>query len=108
MTANRIPDEGAQAERTALSWQRTGLAALAVGALLIHTDPGRAPLSPWPAVVLIAVGALCAAVLAPVRYRRVLRAVSAGRTPAASSTIPAVSAVLVVVTIGVGSALLLG
>ena len=108
MTGERIPDEGAQAERTALSWQRTGLAAVAVGALLIHTDPAHYPLSPWPGVLLIAVGAVCAAVLAPVRYRRVLRSVRAGRAPASTLTIPALSVVLVVVTIGAGSALLLG
>lgn len=108
MTDDRIPDAGAQAERTALSWQRTGLGALAVGALMIHTDPTHYPLSPWPGVLLMAVGAVCAAVLAPLRYQRVLRAVRAGNPPVSTLTIPALSAVLVIVTIGAGSALLLG
>ena len=104
MTDDRVPDAGAQAERTALSWQRTGLGALAVGVLTIHADPAHS----WPGVLLMAVGAVCAAVLAPLRYQRVLRAVRAGSAPVSTLTIPTLSAVLVVVAISAGSALLLG
>lgn len=56
---------GAQAERTALSWQRTGLAAVAVGALAARTT------APAAGVVLVLVGVLAAGVVAPVRYARI-------------------------------------
>ena len=71
---DRLSDSGAQAERTALAWQRTGLTASAVGALLVHADP----VSPWPGVVMLATGTVVAAVVAPRRYVRTLRAVRAG------------------------------
>ncbi len=58
-------EHGAQAERTALSWQRTGLAAVAVGALAARTT------APVAGVVLVLDGVLAAGVVAPIRYARI-------------------------------------
>lgn len=103
--SEELADPGAQAERTALAWQRTGLAALMVGALLLHASPARHTLTPWPGVLLMTAGGLCSAVVAPWRYRRVVRAVRAERTPL-STAVMAVSAVLVVL-VALGAAVTL-
>lgn len=75
---------GAQAERTALAWQRTGFAFLGVGAVLLHVDgAGPAPLS-WAVGLLdLAAGAVLAAVVAPVRYRLTLLRVGEMQSPLA-------------------------
>ncbi len=64
-------ESGAQAERTALSWQRTGLTAVTVGALAIRTT------APVAGVVLVLAGVLAAGVVAPVRYARIRRGATA-------------------------------
>ena len=56
---------GAHAERTAQAWQRTGLAAAAVGVLAART------LSPAAGIALATAGALAAVLVAPLRYARV-------------------------------------
>lgn len=77
-------DPGAQAERTALAWRRTGLGLIGVGALLLHSGgEGPAVLSLGVGAADVATGAVLAAVVAPARYRRTLAAVTAGRTPLA-------------------------
>lgn len=81
---------GAQAERTALSWQRTGLAAVAVGALAARTT------APVAGVVLLLAGVLAAGVVAPVRYARI----RAGTAPAPGLLL-ATTALVVVTLVGI-------
>lgn len=67
------PERGLQAERTALAWRRTGLAAGALAALLVHGGNLVTGLAVAACAVLFV---LCGRS----RYRFVLRAVSSGRT----------------------------
>lgn len=97
-------DLGAQSERTALAWQRTGLSAVAVGALLLHTHPGHQ----LPGLLLLIVGALSAAVLAPARYRGILRAVRIRRSPVQPRVIVLLSILMGVVEVTAGLAVFLG
>ncbi len=94
-------DVGAQAERTALAWQRTGLAAMVLGVLLAHAT---AP--PWPGLLLVAVAGLTTVVLGPQRYRRVLRTVRAGHTPLSRRMVPGAALLFLVVTAGTAVSLL--
>lgn len=98
-----LMDVGAQAERTALAWQRTGIAAMAVGALLVRWHTYQHLLPPWPGPLLAAAGGLTALVLVPRRYHRVLRTVRAGHTPRSRAMIPAAALLLLVVTLGIGA-----
>ncbi len=100
MKDTALLDAGAQAERTALAWQRTGLSALGVGALLVHAESGTDPI---PGVLLMAAGVLTAAVLAPLRYRRVLYSLRSQRSPVAPRTTAAL-AMLVCVVVAVAAA----
>jgi putative membrane protein len=68
-----------QPERTALSWQRTGLGVLAVGSLIGH----RAVVHRQPVLLALAgavalLGLVIVGVLAHLRYRRLRRAVATG------------------------------
>lgn len=83
-----LVDAGAQAERTALAWRRTGLAGLAVGALLVHAAP-----TPWAGALVLATGAAAAAVVAPLRYSAILRALRDDRTPVSPRLVPVAAAV---------------
>lgn len=89
-------DGGAAAERTALAWQRTGLAAMGVGALLVRLHP----VTPWPGALLVAAGTLLAGVVAPMRHARILRAVRAGSTPLAQRTVTGLVVVVLLVLVG--------
>lgn len=91
---------GAQAERTALSWQRTGLAAVAVGALTART------VAPVAGLVLLAAGVLAAAVVAPLRYTRIRRATASGVSPAAPLTLRATALLTLAVLVATGAGLL--
>jgi uncharacterized membrane protein YidH (DUF202 family) len=74
---------------------------MAVGALLAHAHPAQHPLILWAGALLVVVGALTAAVLAPLRYVRMQRAVRAGRTPLSTATM--LSSALIVIIIAVGT-----
>lgn len=87
-----LVDAGAQAERTALAWRRTGLTGLGVGALLAHVGP-----TPWAGALVLAAAAVAAAVVAPLRYSAILRALRAGRTPVSRRLVPAAAAASVAV-----------
>ena len=64
-------DIGAQAERTALSWQRTGIGVIAIGALLLRWCVTESyPL--WPGIALAASGSGISLFIVRHRYRRVL------------------------------------
>lgn len=72
-----------QPERTVLAWQRTGLGVLAVAALLAHgafLDGDPVPLLLGGVVALLGLAVLGAA---PLRYRRMRRAVAADAPVAA-------------------------
>lgn len=103
---DELIDAGAQAERTALAWQRTGIGVMAIGALLAHMYVNHHLLPPWPGLLLMAVAGLAVLVLVPQRYHRVLRTVRAGHSPVSARMVPGVTLLLVLVTVGIGIALL--
>lgn len=77
-------DPGAQAERTALAWQRTGLALVGLGAVLLHVDgSGSSGLSLVVGLLDVAAGAVLGGVVAPLRYRRMLVSVGQASSPLA-------------------------
>lgn len=95
--ADTLHDEGAQAERTALSWQRTGLSLLGAGIVVLHAgDELDTPLRLVPALLLLATGALVTGVGAPVRYRETLRDLRSGRSPVRMPLLLALSLVVTV------------
>ncbi|MCP9274308.1 DUF202 domain-containing protein [Mycolicibacterium arenosum] len=89
MTEAGLFDVGAQAERTALAWQRTAIGLLANGALLCRWSLVE-HLPVWPAVVLTAGAGLALLAVVPARYRRIVGAVRSGRNPIARFAMPAV------------------
>lgn len=101
-------DPGAQAERTALAWQRTGLAVAAVGLLLTHARSGGHLLAPWPGLVVLAAGGAVAAFLAPLRYRHIERTVRGGAGPSSAGMVSATALAVLAGIVGVGVLLVLG
>jgi len=94
-------DVGAQAERTALAWQRTGIGAIAIGALVLRwCVTEHFPL--WPGLVLAACGGATSLFLVRQRYHRVLRTVSASETPMSRYLVPGTALFMVLVVLGVG------
>lgn len=87
ITPDPLVDAGAQAERTALAWQRTGLTGIAVGALLVHAGP-----TPWAGALVLATGVAVAAAVAPLRYAAILRALGDDRTPVSRRLVPVAAA----------------
>lgn len=76
--SNTIFDRGGQAERTRLSWNRTGLALGVNAALLIqHSSTGFA--AHVPALAMLALALACFA-FAGLRYRQITEAVWHGRS----------------------------
>jgi len=100
MTNFELMDVGAQAERTALAWQRTGIGMMAVGALLVRWDAIE-HLPVWPGIVLTSLAGLAALLLVPRRYGRVLRTVRAGQTPLSGWLVPATTVFITLVILGV-------
>lgn len=107
-SAEAVWDRGAQAERTALAWQRTGLSAAAVGLLLMHAHPPGNPLPPWPGLLLLVLGGAVAAVVAPIRYRHIERCVRAGGGPSSARTVPGTALLVLAGIVGVAAVLVLG
>ncbi len=95
------PLPGVAAERTALSWQRTSLSMISVGALVVRWSMVQ-HLPTWPGIVLTAVVAVGSLVAVSVRYRQVRDSVRAGRTPRSRVLVPATAGLAVAVVIGVG------
>jgi uncharacterized membrane protein YidH (DUF202 family) len=96
MTDQQLIDVGAQAERTALAWQRTGIGLMAVAALLLRWEVTEY-LPVWPGVVIAAVAGVAVLFVVPDRYRRVLRAVRAGHTPRSRRMLPAATVFMILV-----------
>lgn len=94
----RLFDVGAQAERTAMAWQRTGIGVMAAGALLVRWSIAEG-FTVWPGVALTVFGGFLSLYIVRQRYRRVLRTVEAGQTPLSRYLIPATTAFLVVVIV---------
>lgn len=105
--AEEVWDRGAQAERTALAWQRTGLSTAAVGLLLVHAYPAGQVVPPWPGLLLLAAGAAMAAVVAPVRYRHIEHAVRSGSGPSSTWTSSGTALLVLVAILGVAALLVL-
>ena len=103
-----MPASETQPERTALSWQRTGLGAMAVAVLLAH-----GALRSREAGMFLAAGAaalLALAVLgglAPLRYRQVRRTVREGAGAASPVVAAAVTAAVSLVCLAALTAPLL-
>lgn len=85
MPRSPLLDVGAQAERTALAWQRTGLALLGAGAILLHAGGGRVTVG--VGLLDLVAGTGMGAFVAPVRYRRTLRHVGDSRSPLARRSV---------------------
>lgn len=100
-------DSGAQAERTALAWQRAGLGLLGVGAVLLHiNDAGPSPLALVVGLLDVATGAVLAAVVAPLRYRRALLTLGGSGSPLARRSCIATAACTVASCLAAGVSLL--
>jgi putative membrane protein len=96
-----------QPERTALSWQRTGLGVLAVAGLVAHgavEHEDRLLLVVAGAAALLGLGVLGG--LAPVRYRQVLRRRAAGEQMSAPGLLTAVTGAVVLVGLAAAAAVL--
>ena len=86
-------DEGLQAERTAMAWQRTALGLGGVSALLLHDTGGRL-LTTLPGLLGLAVATLLL-VLTEVRYEQTVRRVASGRHTAAAGQVLTLAATTV-------------
>jgi uncharacterized membrane protein YidH (DUF202 family) len=104
MTDSQLMDVGAQAERTALAWQRTGIGMMVVGALLLRWDVNE-QLPVWPGLLLTAAAGVAVLFLVPHRYRRVLRTVRAGDTPLSRGMVPTTALLTMLVILGIGAEL---
>ncbi len=99
-------DVGAQAERTALSWQRTGIGVIVIGALVLRwCVTVNYPL--WPGIALAAAGSVISLFLVRHRYRRVLHTVTAGQSPTSRYLIPGVALFMVLVVVALTIAIIL-
>ncbi|GAB91737.1 DUF202 domain-containing protein [Gordonia rhizosphera] len=99
---SELIDVGAQAERTAMAWQRTGIGVMAVGALVVRWSVTE-HFSVWPGIVLAVLGGFATLVLVPRRYRRVLMTVRAGHTPLSRYLVPGAALFMVLVVVAVGA-----
>ncbi len=90
------------AERTALSWQRSSLSMISVGALEVRWSMVE-HLPTWPGIVLTALVAVGSLVAVSRRYQRVLDSVRVGQTPRSRYLVPATAGLAVAVVIGVGA-----
>ena len=95
------------AERTDLSWQRTGLGILAVAGLLAHRSlvSGRAPLLVAAGVAALA-GFAVVGVLAPARFRQGRRRLAAGTGMATPGLVGLATAAVVLVSLVAAAAIL--
>lgn len=93
-------DVGAQAERTALAWQRTALGLVAVAALTVRWSVTE-NFPVFPGIGLAVAGGLAGLVVVRQRYLRVLRTVETGHTPTSRYLIGATTVFMVAVVVGI-------
>lgn len=97
-------DVGAQAERTALAWQRTALGVMAVGALSVRWSVTE-DFPVLPGIALVVFGGLAGLFVVRQRYLRVLKTVHSDQTPLSRYLIPLTTifmvGVLTVIAMGV-------
>jgi len=100
----QLVDIGAQAERTALAWQRTAIGTMAVAALVLRWDATE-HLPVWPGIVLAIAAGGTVLSFAPARYRRMLRAIRDGNTPVSRGMVPAATLATTLVILGISAEL---
>jgi uncharacterized membrane protein YidH (DUF202 family) len=93
---------GAQAERTALAWQRTAIGLVVIG-LLITRWSATEGFALWPGIALATCGGLAGVVLVRRRYRRVLHTVSAGESPVSRFLVPSTAALVIAIVLAVAA-----
>ena len=98
MGDRRLFDIGAQAERTAMAWQRTGIGVMAAGALVVRWSVAE-DFTVLPGIALTVFGGFLSLYIVRQRYRRVLTTVEAGQTPLSRYLIPGTTVFLLVVVV---------
>lgn len=99
---SELMDVGAQAERTALAWQRTGIGTMAAGGLAVRWSvTEHFPI--WPGVLLVVLGAFASLILVRQRYRRVLKTVRAGQSPLSRFLVPGAALFMIAVVLSIGA-----
>jgi putative membrane protein len=101
------PPVETQPERTGLSWQRTGLGLLAVSGLLAHGAFLGGRTVPLLLGGVVALFGLAVLGVAPLRYRRVRRAVPAGTGVSAPGLAALATGVVALAAVAGGCAVLL-
>lgn len=96
------PGDASQAERTALSWQRTAVGVVVIGALAVRWAATR-NLPVWPGFGLALIGGLAGIFLVRQRYLRVVGTLAAGQTPLSRYLVPATATFMVAVVTAVGA-----
>lgn len=96
-------DVGAQAERTAMAWQRTGIGVMAAGALVVRWSIAE-DFTVWPGLVLTVFGGFLSLYITRQRYRRILTTVEAGQTPLSRYLVPATAVFLLVIVVAIAIA----
>lgn len=100
VATGQLFDVGAQAERTALAWQRTALGLVAVAALTVRWSVTE-NFPVLPGIGLAVAGGLAGLVVVRQRYLRVLHTVQTGQTPASRYLIGATTLFMVAVIVGI-------
>jgi uncharacterized membrane protein YidH (DUF202 family) len=101
-SAEEAAPAGAQAERTALAWQRTGIGLVLIGLLITRWSVTEA-FPAWPGIVVAGLGGLAGLILVRRRYHRVLHTVSTGQTPLSRYLVPSTTALMVLIVLGVAA-----
>jgi putative membrane protein len=101
------PPVETQPERTGLAWQRTALGVLAIAGLVAHgAFLGGDPLLLLLAGGMALLGLVLLGAVAPLRYRRLQRAVAEGRSPVGARPVALAVTVALVAAVGGGVAVL--
>ncbi|MCH9721986.1 MAG: DUF202 domain-containing protein [Actinomycetia bacterium] len=95
-------DAAGPAERTALSWQRTALGVVVIGALAVRWCLNEGyPV--WPGIVLATFGGVVGLLLGRQRYLRIMKTVRAGETPLSRYLVPATALFMVLIVAAISA-----